>query len=148
MAASPIPNQDGEIHAFMYDGAMHDLSASLGTAYSHAYGINSSGAIVGDMSSGYYDAVGAFLLDAGKVTDLNSLLPPGSPWHLSSALAINDLGQIIGVGTYDGWARAFLLTPSALGNPPDVQAVPEPGLIAFAACVAAGFAIRKARRTA
>lgn len=41
MAAGANPHQDGEIHAFLYDGAMHDLSSALGASSSHAYGINS-----------------------------------------------------------------------------------------------------------
>lgn len=52
----------------------------------------------------------AFLHDSGGMTDLNSLLPPGSGWELTLASAINDSGQIVGVGTHNGAVRAFLLT--------------------------------------
>ena len=44
------------------------------------------------------------------VTDLNDLLPPGAPWLLQSAEAINDLGQIVGEGLFNGVTRGFLLT--------------------------------------
>jgi hypothetical protein len=43
--------------------------------------------------------------------DLNTLIRDGSGWQLEEAAAINDLGQIVGYGYYDGEKRAFLLTP-------------------------------------
>jgi hypothetical protein len=55
------------------------------------------------------------------MTDLNSLLPANSGWILSNATGINDSGQIVGVGTYNGQTQAFLLDTSA----------PEPGTIAL-----------------
>lgn len=147
MVASTQPHYDGAIHAFMYNGTMHDLGPVLGTAYSHAYGINATGAIVGDMSSGYYGPdTRAFLLEGGKVTDLNSLLPTNSPWYLTTALAINDVGQILGIGTYNGVESAFLLTPSTLGDPPSVQFVPEPSTLAFFGLAIAGLALHRRRR--
>jgi hypothetical protein len=45
-------------------------------------------------------------------TDLNSLIPLDSGWILEQALSINDAGQIIGYGNYQGQpAKTFLLTP-------------------------------------
>ena len=45
--------------------------------------------------------------------DLNNLIPADSGWILGIARAINDLGQIVGVGYLEGEEgnRAFLLTP-------------------------------------
>jgi hypothetical protein len=46
----------------------------------------------------------------GVMTDLNSLLPPGSPWtDLIRAYAINDNGDIAGVGLYEGRLEGFLM---------------------------------------
>ena len=45
------------------------------------------------------------------MTDLNTLVPPGTGWVLESAAAISDGGQIVGYGTLNGKRRAFLLTP-------------------------------------
>jgi probable HAF family extracellular repeat protein len=45
------------------------------------------------------------------MTDLNSLIPAGSGWVLTSARGINDAGQIVGTGTISGVQHAFLLTP-------------------------------------
>jgi probable HAF family extracellular repeat protein len=138
---STIP--DGPVQAFVYqNGGMQNLTPFLlGNSWSHAYGINSSGAIVGDMSSNYYYSWHAFLLVNGKVTDLNSLLPSGSPWVLEAATGINDLGQIIGVGTDNGVTSTFLLTPAGLGAPPDPPSAqtPEPtSFIGFSFLVVAG----------
>jgi uncharacterized membrane protein len=51
----------------------------------------------------------------GGVFELQSVLEPvtGAGWTLSSASAINNLGQIVGSGVHNGQARAFLLTPIA-----------------------------------
>jgi hypothetical protein len=57
--------------------------------------------------------------------DLNNLIAPGSGWLLGAAYAINDRGQIVGVGTHNGQDRAFLLTP-----------VPEPGTWAMLVALA------------
>jgi len=45
------------------------------------------------------------------MTDLNDLLPPGGDWVLREARGINDLGHIVGFGTFQGVDRAFLLVP-------------------------------------
>jgi probable HAF family extracellular repeat protein len=43
--------------------------------------------------------------------DLNSLIRPHSGWSLEEARAINQRGQIVGLGERNGHNRAFLLTP-------------------------------------
>ena len=42
-----------------------------------------------------------------------SLLPAGAGWELIEATDINDAGQIVGYGRFQGRIRAFLLTPAA-----------------------------------
>jgi probable HAF family extracellular repeat protein len=125
---------------------MTDLNSILGSGASRAFGINSSGAIVGDMTTGV--STDAFLLANGKVTDLSSLLPAGSPWQLLTATGINDLGQIIGFGVDNGNYATFLLIPSALGDAPNPPAlVPEPSsVLSFTAMLAFGFACLPAMR--
>ncbi|HEX8200017.1 MAG TPA: PEP-CTERM sorting domain-containing protein [Isosphaeraceae bacterium] len=147
--ASDRPNYDGPIHAFLDDGRMRDLGPALGGGVSHAYGINSAGDIVGDRSDSFYGPYTAFLLKDGQATDLNDLLPAGSPWHLQVGLAINDLGQILGVGTRQiggtEFPETFLLTPAGLGSPPDPLPVPEPGPLALLGVVSIGFVVRRVR---
>jgi probable HAF family extracellular repeat protein len=106
-------NADAPIHAFLYsDGQMIDLG-TLGAPQSAALGINKRGQIVGQSSSilGKYHGQ-AFLYSDGQMQDLNSLLAPNSGWTLREATGINDAGQIVGFGAFNGsFFRAVLLTP-------------------------------------
>jgi hypothetical protein len=75
--------------------------------------------------------------------DLNSLLPANSGWDLLQAYAINDSGQITGVGLYDGQMSAFLLTDPPSG-PPGITEVPEPSaVLLIGAMLAAMIAVRR-----
>jgi uncharacterized membrane protein len=49
----------------------------------------------------------------GGVFDLETLIEPSSAagWTLSSAAAVNNVGQIVGSGMHNGRGRAYLLTP-------------------------------------
>lgn len=83
------------------NGVVQDLGAS-----GYAFGINNSDEVVG-VSGG-----AAFVYSNGAIQDLNSLIPSNSGWSLSVARAINNNGQIVGFGTYNGQQAAFLLTPT------------------------------------
>jgi probable HAF family extracellular repeat protein len=106
-------------HAFLWaNGTMTDLG-TLGGTYSHAYGINAAGQVVGASTTRADPLVSgddliqyAFLWSGGAMKDLNQLLPPGSGWFLANAQSINDAGQIVGIGTFNGQERAFLLSPA------------------------------------
>ena len=80
----------------------------------------------------------AFIYSDGIMTDLNSVITPGSGWTLNWATAINNAGQITGEGTINGQLHAFLLEP--------VGAVPEPatfGLIGSAMFALYSVSIRR-----
>ena len=47
----------------------------------------------------------------GTMIDLNTLLPPNSPWVLTRAESINDVGVVVGYGTSSGRATAWILYP-------------------------------------
>ena len=140
-------------HAFLYQGGvMRDLGTLPGFANSFALAINSLGQVVGGAGpsgigapatswAGLASGPGhAFLYQDGVMTDLNDLLPKGSPWRLENAIAINDLGQIVGEGEVNGVVHAFLLTP-------EPAPVPEPGTLGlFGALAAALVARERARR--
>ena len=53
----------------------------------------------------------ALLWENGVMTDLNTLIPAGSPWYLQSTATINNAGEITGQGLINGEVHAFLLTP-------------------------------------
>ena len=109
--------------------ALHGLSIlpMLG-AWSDVIDINDEGQIVGlgSPTSPSEDATGvAALWDDGAVYDLNDLISTDSGWILTEADSINNLGQIVGIGTYEGQMEGFLLTP-----------IPEPeaDLLAMGLC--------------
>ena len=77
---------------------------TITTYNSAAYGVNRFGQVVG-WAQNDSGASRAFVYSpggGGTMTDLNSLLPGGSLWVLTSARAINDAGIIVGSGTYNG----------------------------------------------
>jgi probable HAF family extracellular repeat protein len=109
-------------HAFLYaNGVMTDLGTPS-TSVTYATGINASGQIVG---WGYPAARGgdyAFLYTpASGMLDLNSILPLNSGWVVTNAHAINDAGQIVGTGKYQGQDSSFVLTIGT-GNSPVTRA--------------------------
>ena len=88
-----------------------------------AFDINDAGDIVGAISDPYIGTPHAVLWDAsGDMLDLGSIPEViASGWtSLDRAVAINDMGIILGYGTINGEQHAFLLSP-----------VPEPSTYAF-----------------
>lgn len=131
---SRFANDSGNGKAWRYnpDGTFTDLSPLLGTKESQAFGVNSSGTVVGrsiPLNSGisafvYSDGMGA--LNLFDVTD------PASRSGWSSFVSAQDItedGSIVGWGVYNtpgsyfGTISSFILTP--------INAVPEPGTFAL-----------------
>lgn len=81
---------------------------------SRANDINNMGQIVGRalISAPTLRETGAFLYENGEMKDLNNLVACNTPWKLTEARAINDSGQIVGVGSLDGEIRSFRLDPT------------------------------------
>jgi probable HAF family extracellular repeat protein len=101
----------GSEHAFVWNrGAMHDLGTLPGDVRSGAQDVNGRGVIVG--YSGDRGGVSRAVMWPARTTilDLNTLLPADSGWQLWTAYAINDRGQVAGMGMHRGRQRAFLLT--------------------------------------
>jgi probable HAF family extracellular repeat protein len=129
-------NLNGATHAFRSSPngqpvTLTDLG-TLGGSTSSAIGINALGVLVGDSSVTNSGFPHAFVYDT-QMRDLNSLLVDGSGWVLIVAEGVNDVGQIVGFGMFDGQTHGFRLTP-----------VPEPSaLTLLGAAAIAGFAARK-----
>jgi probable HAF family extracellular repeat protein len=105
---------DNSYHAFVWQNGTMTKLANIGPAtdYSWANGINNSGQVVGLEEGATANSQRAILWQNGAngaATDLNNLLPPGSGWVLMSAVAINNNGQIVGYGEYNGIMSVFLL---------------------------------------
>jgi probable HAF family extracellular repeat protein len=82
--------------------------------YGEIYGVNATGRMVGIM---WNDAgvEHAFVFDTALgVRDLNALADPAAGWTFEFARDINDAGQIVGSGTWNGLKRGFVLTPVGL----------------------------------
>jgi len=78
---------------------------------SEAYGVNSLGEVVGyaqnqSLTSRAFKYVPG---EGGTMIDLNTLLPPNSPWVLTKAQSINEVGVIVGYGTYSGRDTCWIL---------------------------------------
>lgn len=81
--------------------AINDSGMIAGTTY----GVNAAGASFND----------AFIYQNGTFQDLNNLIPAGSGWELTDAVAVNDIGQILvdATSTTTGQDHALLLTPAS-----------------------------------
>jgi probable HAF family extracellular repeat protein len=110
--------------AFLWvDGSMTDLGTFGGNA-SSASDINDAGVVVGAAEVAP-DAYHAFVWADGTLHDLNARIAVAG-WELITAMRVNERGQILGVGRFDGTLHSFLLSPSGGG----AAAVPDLGALA------------------
>ena len=115
-----VGTQNGGFHAALWkNGLLTDLGNVGNDACTFALSINSQGQLVG--GSGEIPCgtnLRAFLSqDGGPLVDLNTLIPSGSPLHLTFPETINDRGEIAGVGVLpNGDQHAFLLIPCGEGD--------------------------------
>ncbi len=121
--------------AFFYDYNNADF-VDLGTlseaetSVSRANDINESDQVVGTSTLFTYKdpnnlwsviaerTTHAFIWENGAMTDLNDLIPPNTGWVLVSATAINDNGDILGLGINNGVTHGYVLDAGSIGQPP------------------------------
>jgi uncharacterized membrane protein len=98
-------------------GGVRDLGRPFGSAGfdANVLGLNNSGTLVGfGRVTGFAPLAWMWTENDGFLS-LTNLLPNNSGWLLLGATAINDRGQIVGFGIFDGQLRGFRMS-----------AVPEP----------------------
>jgi probable HAF family extracellular repeat protein len=116
VGTADITKSSRDQHAFLWSnasGTMTDLGTLTGDdEYIYATDINNAGRVIG------YTNNDAFTWYKGTMTDLNTLLPENSGWKIIRVYAINNHGQIAGLGTFDGGDTytAVLLTPVWVTN--------------------------------
>ncbi len=119
---SDLPGDESgtpNFHAFLWsrNRGMQDLGTLPGDVLSIAYGINDEGQIVGQSIAANGNSR-AFIWQNGVMTDLNTLIAPGSSLSLLYANDINDQGAIVGQA-YDSSTTdspAFLAVPEYDGD--------------------------------
>jgi probable HAF family extracellular repeat protein len=133
-----IPGQ--ESHAFVWDPTYGATDLGTPGESSAAFDINNRGVVVGSASINNVDLWGseAFIYDPQNGRRrLSDLLPPNSGWSsLRTAAAINDAGQILGIGTDQNGFRIYLMTP-----------VPEPTTFGLTALALLAYLRRRHLRT-
>ena len=117
-----IGRDSGSSRAFLYEnqsGRLKSLGTVTGGGASAANAINDFGQVAGAATKGIGQH--AFFYSAGKMNDLNDLLPEEETldqWNLESGNAINRNGAIVGTGTHAGLKRAFIALPATvIGRP-------------------------------
>lgn len=121
-------NKNSDFHALLHTDSMLNDLGTLGGSRSIGYGVNNTKQVVGVSTVSATDFSGrAFLHLDGSMYDLNDLISSESAqdWFLYEARAINDAGQIVGIGALNGVQRAYLLNP--------VSEVPEPSSLVLVA---------------
>lgn len=126
------PLVDPNAHAYLYNydtGLVRDLGTLNSGLTSDARDINEKNQVVGTSLTWPYlsslsdpDKYHAFIWEDDLMVDLNALIPQDSGWTLNIAYAINNKGDIVGTGWFDGQLHGFLLVSEI----PDVGEDPIP----------------------
>ncbi|MBW4506036.1 MAG: DUF3466 family protein [Scytonematopsis contorta HA4267-MV1] len=123
-------NFSGGITAYLYNqrtGKRETVVSpfqGIGKIGNVPFGINERGDVVGISYNNSDEPIIAWLYSNGKAQDLNTLIPQSSGWYLEEAFDINDKGQIIGNGYFNGESRGFLLTPIDITSVPESSSIP------------------------
>jgi probable HAF family extracellular repeat protein len=142
----------GGVSGFIYDpgtGLMTALGSLPDTGYQRPEDINDSGQIVG-YANFLTSGSAAFLYSDGTMYNLDDLLADGTGWNLTEAIAINDSGEILAYGTYNGVGHEVILTESSV--PPFQEPTPEPSAriicLMFAVAIGGVHQVRRWKRAA
>jgi hypothetical protein len=90
------------------------LQDAGGAGISEAFDINDLGWSVGESDTPGFNSEAVLWSPSGKATDLAAVLGPA--WSDTEAQFINDLGDIAGIGIFNGGLDAILLTPNGANS--------------------------------
>jgi probable HAF family extracellular repeat protein len=108
VSANPL---SGRIEAFLQSDGARNMLGTLGGSFSIARDLNNSGEVVGGSLTEGDENFHGFIYRGNRLFDLNDLLDRKCGWELIQAFGINNRGEIVGVGSYDGQDRIVLLRP-------------------------------------
>jgi probable HAF family extracellular repeat protein len=112
MVGVSINQESGRIEAFLEEEGKRTALGTLGGSFSIAHDINNEGDVVGGSLTDGDENFHGFIFHNHRLHDLNQLLEPSaSGWELIQALAINNNGEIVGIGSQSGQDRIVLLRP-------------------------------------
>jgi probable HAF family extracellular repeat protein len=116
------------------------------------YDINNNGQVIGSFGLDIYGEYvnSSFLWENGEAVDLKNLIAPNSGWERLFARKINNKGQIVGDGHFQGQYRGFIMTPTDMVIDPEsiadtVESIPEPSSI-IGSILGIGSLVATARR--
>jgi probable HAF family extracellular repeat protein len=96
-------------HAFIRSYGKLCLIGTLGGNNTVPAAVNNSGTVVGYSAIDQMGILHGFVWQAGRLRDLNTLIPANSGWTLEKATGINARGDIVGTGLFHHREHAFVL---------------------------------------
>jgi probable HAF family extracellular repeat protein len=111
LAGVSFSENTGRIEAFREECGKRIALGTLGGSFSVACDINNRGEIVGGSLTQGDESFHGFLYRQPRLYDLNEFLQPHAGWELIQAFAINNRGEIVGVGSHNGRDHVVLLRP-------------------------------------
>jgi probable HAF family extracellular repeat protein len=101
----------GRIEAFRQKDGQRVMLGTLGGSFSIAHDINNRGDVVGGSLTEGDENFHAFVHRENKLYDLNRFLDEAVGWEVIQAVALNNRGEILGIGCHEGEDRIVLLRP-------------------------------------
>lgn len=112
-------NAQGQLEAFIHDGSQMIGLGTHGFERSAIWNINNQNQMIGYLwnEDGPFHAI---YMESGMMIMFSELVPPSTGWTYLEPHDINDHGQIVGWGMFDGQARGFVMTIPSPGSIPIV----------------------------